>query len=93
MRSIFFKKGLFLMVISSLFGCSYEPEGRWEATNQVEVYEKNDHPLKVIFIVEKGEVCAMSKRMLIRKDLGYSQVSCKKGRGWITSGDFKKLSD
>lgn len=73
--------------------CGYEPEGRWEATSRVEVYEKNDHPLTVIFIVEKGEVCAMSKQMLIRKDMGYSQVSCAKGRGWITSGDFKKISD
>lgn len=82
-----------MTLICLLGGCSYEPVGRWEATQRVEVYEKNDHPLKTIFIIEKGEICAISEKVLIRKDLGYKQVSCAKGKGWIADAYFKKLSD
>jgi len=87
----------FLSVIAGvmmlLTACSYEPSGRWEATQRVEVYETNDHPLKTRFILEKGEICAISEQTLIRKDLGYKQVSCAKGKGWIADAYFKKLSD
>lgn len=74
---------------SFLIGCSYEPIGRWEATQRVEVYETNDHSLITVFIVEKGEICAISEEVLIRKDLGYKQVSCSKGEGWIADAYFK----
>lgn len=71
----------------------YKPVGRWEATEQVEVYEQNDHPLVLAFRLDKGEVCSISNKMLIRKDLGYAQVSCHKGSGWVISGAFKQLND
>lgn len=84
---------IFLITSVVLTACSYEPTGRWEAMDTVDIYTNNDHPLIVAFVVEKGEICAVSEEMIIRKDLGYSQVSCAKGRGWNTSGRFKKLSD
>lgn len=72
----------------------YTPTGRWEVMKRDEVYLNNDHPLAVAFIVEKGEICAISDGVLIRKDLGYSKISCPKGSGWIFSTlNFKKLSD
>jgi hypothetical protein len=82
-----------LIFLGLLSACGYEPVGRWEATKQVEVYQKNDHPLTVAFVVEKGEICAISERLFIRKDLAYKQVSCAKGRGWIADLYFKKISD
>lgn len=78
---------------STLVACSYEPTGRWEATDRVNIYSNNDHPLVIAFVVEKGEICAISEDIIIRKDLGYAQVSCEKGRGWDKSGRFKKISD
>lgn len=86
------KRFLFYFLGVSLFsGCSYEPVGKWEATRNVEVYKENDHPLIVSFIVEKGEICAISEKTFIRKDMGYKQVSCSKGRGWIADAYFKKI--
>ncbi|MFG0600535.1 hypothetical protein ACF8PL_10600 [Delftia sp. WSY_4] len=78
---------------ATLVACSYEPTGRWEATDTVNIYSNNDHPLVIAFVVEKGEICAISEDIIIRKDLGYAQVSCEKGRGWDKSGRFKKISD
>lgn len=77
----------------ALTACSYEPTGQWEAMDTVDIYKNSDHPLIVAFVLEKGEICAVSEEMIIRKDLGYTQVSCAKGRGWNTSGRFKKLTD
>lgn len=82
-----------LITSFTLTACSYEPTGRWEAMDTVDIYANNDHPLIVAFVLEKGEICAVSEEMIIRKDLGYTQVSCAKGRGWNTSGRFKKLTD
>lgn len=70
------------------------PTGRWEVLQREDVYENNDHPLKVAFVLEKGEICSISPKVLIRKDMGYRQVSCPKGSGWIYSSlYFKKISD
>ena len=88
-----FLQATMYMALLLISGCSHEPSGRWEATQSVEVYATNDHPLKVSFIVEKGELCAISEETLIRKDQGYKQVSCAKGKGWIADSYFKKLSD
>jgi hypothetical protein len=79
------------IALFSFSACSYEPVGKWEATRNVEVYKENDHPLIVSFIVEKGEICAISEKTFIRKDMGYKQVSCSKGRGWIADAYFKKI--
>jgi hypothetical protein len=80
-----------------LTGCNsaddYKPVGRWEATDQVKLYEKNDLPLTGAFVFEKGEMCAISDKTVIRKDLGYAKVSCQKGSGWVISGSFKKIND
>lgn len=77
----------------ALTACSYDPTGRWEAMDTVDIYKNNNHPLIVAFVLEKGEICAISEDIILRKDLGYAQVSCEKGRGWDKSGRFKKLTD
>lgn len=86
--------GVMSMISACDFSENYPPIGRWEVVDRSEVYANNDHPLVVAFVVEKGETCAISEQVLIRKDMGYSRIACRKGRGWIFSTlHFKKLSD
>jgi hypothetical protein len=84
--------------IATMSACNgthdYIPVGRWEVTEREEVYKENDHPLAIAFTLEKGEICAISDQVLIRKDMGYRKVSCAQGSGWIFSTlHFRKLSD
>jgi hypothetical protein len=90
-----FRIVILLLSCALLTACSEAPpHGRWEALKKEEVYKENDHPLTVAFVVEKGEICAISDEVTIRKDMGYSKISCPRGEGWIYSTlYFKKLSD
>lgn len=87
-----------ILLFTTLNACDnpeeFSPTGRWEVLQREDVYENNDHPLKVAFALEKGEICSISPKVLIRKDMGYRKVSCPKGSGWIYSSlYFKKLSE
>jgi hypothetical protein len=78
----------------SLSACSYEPHGRWEATKKVEVLKERGHLTSTVFFVEIGEVCALSEKWHLQKEMRYKEVVCPKGKGWITDEEnFKKLSD
>jgi hypothetical protein len=85
---------IFMTIFSACSGADeYVPAGRWEVMAREEVYKENNHPLTVAFILEKGEVCAVSDKVLIRKDVGYRKISCPQGDGWIFSTlNFKKIS-
>ncbi|QPS79849.1 MULTISPECIES: hypothetical protein [Delftia] len=84
-------------VATVLSACSnpeeYTPTGQWEATEDLYVYTTNDHPLTIAFTIKKGEICAISKKPTIRKDLGYLQVLCAQGSGWEITGKFKRLGN
>lgn len=82
-----------LVAFASLTACSYEPSGRWEATQQVEVLLQKGDLMTVAFNLDARDVCALSDKWHYEKEMRYKEVSCKKGRGWITDDEFfKKLS-
>lgn len=98
MKSKKFNLAALILSLTTLCACDspedFVPAGSWEVLAREDVYENNDHPLKVAFVLDKGEMCAVSEKVLIRKDMGYRKVSCPKGSGWIYSTlNFKKLSD
>jgi hypothetical protein len=73
--------------------CSYEPHGRWEVTDRVDVLAQKFDPETIAFHLEKGDVCALSDKWYV-KDMPYKEVSCSKGRGWISNdGNFRRLRD
>jgi hypothetical protein len=82
------------LLMALLTGCSYEPHGRWEATDKIKVRAQRDDPMTIAFHVEKGEVCALSDKWYQEKDLRYKEIICPKGRGWIIDDEhFKKIGD
>jgi hypothetical protein len=85
---------LSLMPVLFFSACNNSPHGRWEATKKIEVLKERGHLTNVAFFVEIGEVCALSDKWHIQKEMRYKEVVCSKGKGWITDEDhFKKLSD
>lgn len=85
--------GIFMMMFAAL-GCSQSPKGRWEAMGSVPVLFKKGDPQTVAFVLDAGDVCALSPQWSFEKELRYKEVRCIKGNGWITSETmFKKLSD
>lgn len=81
------------MLSISLFACSYEPHGRWEALQQIKVLAQKNDPVTVLFVLEKGDICAMSDKWYVT-DMPYKKISCEKGVGWISNDEhLKKLGD
>lgn len=89
----FFVQAVAMMSILSLSGCSYEPSGRWAATQRVDVLLQKGDLMTVTFTLNARDVCALSEKWHYEKEMRYKEVSCEKGRGWITNDEyFKKLS-
>ena len=81
-----------LSCLSILSACTDPPQGRWEATDQVEVYAESDDTFTVKFHLAKGDVCAISPDVKVTKSLGYQKVACPQGDGWIINDNaFRKL--
>lgn len=82
-----------IMALLATLGCSQPPNGRWEATQSVDVLLKKGDPQTVAFVLNAGDVCALGQQWSFEKELRYKEVICPQGKGWITSDTpFKKLS-
>lgn len=80
-----------LLAAAALAGCSDEPHGQWVAKKRIEVLKEKGNLDSIAFFLEEGEICALSDKWHVLKEMRYKEVSCPKGRGWITSSGFEEL--
>ncbi|MCP1576858.1 MULTISPECIES: hypothetical protein [Herbaspirillum] len=75
------KNLLLLLSVLSLPGCS-QPEGTWQATQDVTVFKAADEADEPAFLLRKGETCALGREQIVKAFM-YREVSCPQGKGWI----------
>lgn len=81
----------FLLATCSMLilACSESPSGKWVAAKDIQAYSSVNGPKS--FVIDKGEICAKGKYSYGKADR-YTEVSCAKGKGWITDDENLILS-
>lgn len=77
-------KFLFMICSMLILGCSETPSGKWLAVKDIQAYSSVNGPKS--FVINKGDICAKGQYSYGKADR-YAEVTCAKGKGWITDDE------